>query len=203
MNLNFWRTLSSGTATVTGRSDGPSIDRGEPLPHRRSSLRSPFFPLSAWHSIALVVCCPGITSMRMWSGLHWADWPFYWYQDQGAPPAHSSGSSRHIGSRGTRHQPGTSYPTPKHQDPIHPIQIHKRANQRGHWDRASSKQHEQGGWSRSQPVMETTPLKYVETPHPRSSRFIRHFSGQLSPSARPVVTSRSHRHHPGLSPRPF
>jgi hypothetical protein len=33
---------------------------------------------------------------------------------------------------GPKHQPGTSYPTPRHQDPIHQIQIlHGPANQRG------------------------------------------------------------------------
>jgi hypothetical protein len=66
-----------------------------------------------------------------------------------APPAHSSGSARQIGTCWTQHQPGTSHPTPKHQDPIHPIQIHRPAYQGGHWDPASSEQHEQGGWSRS------------------------------------------------------
>jgi hypothetical protein len=38
----------------------------------------------------------------------------------------------------------------------------------------------------------STPLKYVETPRPRSELFHLSFSGQLSPSVRPVVSPQSH-----------
>jgi hypothetical protein len=48
-------------------------------------------------------------TLQMWSSLHGADWPFHWYQDQGAPLTHSSGLSRQVGSSWTQHQPGISY----------------------------------------------------------------------------------------------
>jgi hypothetical protein len=42
------------------------------------------------------------------------------------------GSSRERADSCIMHQPGTSYPTPKHKDPIHPIPIHESAYKGGY-----------------------------------------------------------------------
>jgi hypothetical protein len=40
-----------------------ALDPAKSLPPRTSPLRSPFFPLSTWLSIASAVCCPGTSSL--------------------------------------------------------------------------------------------------------------------------------------------
>jgi hypothetical protein len=84
---------------------------------------------------------------------------------------------------------------PRHQDPIHQIQIYGPANQRGHWDRATSEQHEQVLAGHGNYL--STPLKYVETPRLGVSCFI---CPSQDNSARPLDPSSltiTYWHHPG------
>jgi hypothetical protein len=60
-------------------------------------------------------------ALRVWSSLHWADWPFHQDQGKGAPVPHPSAASRQICRGRTKYQPGPPHPIPGHHHPIHQI----------------------------------------------------------------------------------